>query len=161
MSVPGEGRVPCARMAVGEAPGRTEEKQGRPFVGPAGEWLESLFTSFGLARDDVYITNVCKELPLDDEGKIRAPFPAECERWEPILWMEFEAVQPEAVLVLGRTAYNVLQGDWSSPPSWGEPWRNKDDVLFVPVWHPAYILRQSSLFEPWREQAKPWAEAVK
>lgn len=149
-SVAGEGPTPCERMVVGEAPGKTEIKEGRPFVGPAGTWLENLLATFGIARDEVYITNVVKHLPLDENGKIRRPTPEECEEWKPILDLELASVRPEKILVLGDTARLALLG---REVSWGT-----STDRYTIAWHPAYVLRNQRLFPEWRQQASAWGE---
>lgn len=152
--VPGEGPQPCLAMIVGEAPGRNEVEAGSPFVGQSGKLLETILRSFGLARSDIYITNVVKDLPLDLSGKIRRPSPEEVEEWRHVFEMEMSNTAPAAVLALGRTAADFLTG------LKGVPFGSKIDNIFT-AWHPAYVLRSGySVSVDWLEQVVPWADAV-
>jgi uracil-DNA glycosylase family 4 len=168
--VPGEGPQPALGMIVGEAPGREEIEKGRPFVGRSGKLLETALRAVGLTRDEVYITNIVKDLPLDSDEKIRRPTPEEIEAWRPILEGEIENVAPFAILALGRTAANTLCG------LEGEiPFGSKVGNVYV-AWHPAYVVRQGyggralehwtasdhslDTYEDWLMQIRPWAEAI-
>lgn len=154
--VPGDGPQPCQGMIVGEAPGRDEVAAGRPFVGASGKLLESALRSFGIARDEVYITNVVKELPLDLENRIRRPWPEEITDWEAVLSAEIFHTAPAAILALGRTASDALL------PSEGLPFGSKVDNVYT-AWHPAYFLYKRAGEErymtDWMLQLKPWVEA--
>lgn len=158
----GEGKIPCRLAVIGEAPGRTEVVEGRPFVGQSGKLLEYLLALFGLERSDVYITNILKEMPLDDEGKIRRPFPNECARAEEWLRAELAAVNPEIVLLCGSTAYRAITGEWSERVPWGETFKSGfvpagKPITFVPIWHPSFVLRNGqSNFPQWRQMAEPF-----
>lgn len=166
--VPGEGPQPCLGMVVGEAPGRSEVAEGRPFVGRAGKLLETALRAVGVVRNEVYITNVVKDLPLDSEGRIRRPFPEEIEGWRSILEGEIQAAAPVALLALGRTAAEALTGYKDVP------FGSKVGNVYT-AWHPAYVLRRGSAipsfklpegeevlgtFGDWLLQVVPWAEAV-
>ncbi len=98
--VPGEGNPIADVLLVGEAPGASEDKQGRPFVGRAGRFLDQLLGEAGLERDDVYITNVVKARP----PKNRDPTKAEVEHWMPVLEDQLALVSPRLVVPLGRHA---------------------------------------------------------
>src|SRR5690348_16975555 len=98
--VPGEGNATADVLLVGEAPGASEDKQGRPFVGRSGKLLDELLEAAGLARDDVYITNVVKARPPGN----RDPRAGEVEHWMPWLERELELVAPRVVIPLGRHA---------------------------------------------------------
>src|SRR5437879_4116119 len=87
-------------MIVGEAPGFNEDRQGEPFVGPAGKLLDTLLARIGLSRADVYITNVLKCRPPQN----RDPMPNEAEACEPYLQRQLKLIKPKVVLVLGRHA---------------------------------------------------------
>lgn len=167
MNCPGEGPQPACGMIVGEAPGREEIEQGRPFVGRSGKLLYTALRSVGIDRADIYVTNVVKELPLDSDERIRRPYPDEIEAWGPILSGEIEATAPAAILALGRTAANALTG-----LSGDIPWGSKVGNVYV-VWHPAYVLRNGGAtsfrtargdgyanYSEWLNQIVPWAEVV-
>lgn len=164
MSVPGEGPTPADLMIVGEAPGRQEVVEGRPFIGPSGQMLKLLLGSFNYERDDCYITNVFKELPLDDEGKIRRPEQHECEEGMVELTNELLAVDPKVILLLGTTAYRAISGDWTNRVPWGTLWMRGSEPYhktFCTIWHPAYLLRgREKDFSLWRQQAEPLFEAL-
>jgi uracil-DNA glycosylase len=92
---------PGARILfVGEAPGKQEAKSGRPFVGAAGRILDDLFASIGLARDQVYITNIVKDRPPDN----RDPRAAEIALYAPFLARQIEIIRPRVIVPLGRFA---------------------------------------------------------
>jgi len=164
--VPGEGPVPARGMIVGEAPGRQEVVVGRPFVGAAGRLLDSALAALGVPREDVYITNVIKDLPLDSLGKIRRPDAEEIQEWSATLEEEIRIVSPQAILLLGRTAvdhvYPVLEGI-----GFGEAWTVRTSInnpetainLYT-AYHPAYILRDLGRYSRWINQLKPWADAL-
>jgi DNA polymerase len=98
--VPGEGDETAEVMIVGEAPGGSEDKQGRPFVGRAGKLLDSLLAEAGLERGDVYITNVVKARPPGN----RDPKAPEVAHHMPWLEAELALVAPRLVIPLGRHA---------------------------------------------------------
>jgi uracil-DNA glycosylase family 4 len=96
--VPGEGAEDADLLFIGEAPGWHEDQQGRPFVGPAGQFLDQLLASIGLRREEVYIANVIKCRPPQN----RDPLPAEiqsCSKW---LDRQIEIIQPQMIITLGR-----------------------------------------------------------
>ena len=102
--VPGEGNVDSQVVFVGEAPGRDEDKQGRPFVGVAGRLLNDALEKAGLRRSDVYITNVVKRRP----PRNRPPRKAEVALFLPYLHHELEIIRPKLVCLLGGTAIKAL-----------------------------------------------------
>lgn len=148
MLVLGEGVQPSVGMVIGEAPNRTEVKLGRPFVGRSGELLDRAFGELGVDRATLYITNVCKELPLTAEGKLRPPYEYEVAAWGPTLLGEIGQTQPKAILALGQTASGALAGI----------------ANVTHVWHPAYVLRQggekSDAYSLWLQKIDPWAAVV-
>jgi DNA polymerase len=98
--VPGEGSHDPEVMLVGEAPGATEDKQGRPFVGRAGRLLDELLAEAGLARADVFITNVVKARPPNN----RDPTAAEVAHHMPWLEQQLALLRPRVIIPLGRHA---------------------------------------------------------
>ncbi len=98
--VPGEGPVPSRVMIVGEAPGRREDEAGRPFVGQAGKLLDKLLSLAGLARREVYITNVVKCRPPGN----RDPRQDEIAACNPYLQRQVQLVEPEIIMAVGRIA---------------------------------------------------------
>lgn len=99
-TVPGEGNPEAAVVFVGEAPGRSEDELGRPFVGRAGKLLDELLAEAGVVRGDVWITNVVKARP----PKNRDPKAPEIAHWMPVLEREIELIRPRLIVPLGRHA---------------------------------------------------------
>jgi DNA polymerase len=134
---------PKARvMVIGEAPGRDEDMEGRPFVGRAGQLLDRMFAAIGLGRASpdaeraIYITNVMPWRPPSN----REPLPAEMAMMVPFLRRHVELVDPEVIVVMGNTPATAvlrqrgitrLRGSWLQ--AWGKP--------VLPMLHPAYLLR--------------------
>jgi DNA polymerase len=144
----GEGAAPATVMLVGEQPGNEEDKQGHPFVGPAGALLERALDDAGIARDQVYVTNAVKHFKWEPRGKRRIhKTPAQreieaCNRW---LNAEIDAVKPKLIVCLGATAgravlghavrIGALRGSVYSAPE-------RPEQQVAVTYHPAYVLRQ-------------------
>ena len=138
--VPGEGAEDADLLFIGEAPGWHEDQQGRPFVGPAGQFLEQLLASIGLHREEVYIANVIKCRPPQN----RDPLPAEiqnCRKW---LDRQIEIIQPQMVITLGRYSLARYFPNESIGKIHGKP-RKSEGVIYYPMYHPAAALHQGSL----------------
>lgn len=139
-AVPGEGRPDADIVFIGEGPGYYEDQQARPFVGPAGQFLEQLLASIGLRREDVYIGNVIKCRPPEN----RDPLPQEinaCRKW---LDRQLEIIGPRVVATLGRYSMNRYFPGQSISRIHGQP-RRVGDMVVVPMYHPAAALHQGSL----------------
>jgi uracil-DNA glycosylase family protein len=109
----GEGLKRSRLMMVGEQPGDSEDRTGRPFVGPAGRELDRGLKAAGIARDDAYMTNVVKHFKFEERGRRRihqTPKRFEIDACRPWLDAELEAVRPEALVLLGATAAKALLG---------------------------------------------------
>jgi uracil-DNA glycosylase len=109
----GEGRRSALIMLVGEVPGDQEDRQGRPFVGPAGRELDRALEAAGLARDDIYLTNVVKHFKFEQRGKRRihqTPRKGEIDACAPWLDTEIKLIRPLALVALGATAAKALLG---------------------------------------------------
>ncbi len=132
---------PHARlMFVGEAPGRAEDAQGLPFVGPAGKLLDDLLTGIGMRRSEVYITNVVKCRPPGN----RDPLPEEIDTCNPFLQGQLSLIKPAVVCQLGRIAAGVMMKR-SIQISKIHGQRFIGPGYFnVPVFHPAAALRTPS-----------------
>lgn len=146
-SVFGEGD-PCARvMVVGEGPGETEDKLGRPFVGRAGELLDKMLGAIDLPREDVFICNTVKCRPTIDDGKKlrnRAPEPIEMKNCRPYLDEQIGIVRPEIILALGAPAAKSFMGEkFSITKQRGQWFDGPDGIPVIATFHPAYILRQT------------------
>ena len=120
-SVPGEGPADARIMLIGEAPGWNEDQQGRPFVGAAGRFLEELLASAGMARDEVFITNVVKSRPPGN----RDPLPDEIAACAPFLERQIEVIDPDVIVTLGRFSMarwfpgNGSRASMASRSGWG------------------------------------------
>src|ERR671930_2528239 len=109
----GEGRRDADMMLVGEVPGDREDRAGHPFVGPAGRERDKALQTIGIARGDVYITNVVKHFKFEERGKRRihqTPKKFEVDACFPWLREELAVVRPEALVLLGATAAKALLG---------------------------------------------------
>jgi uracil-DNA glycosylase len=146
-SVYGEGDPCAAVMVVGEGPGETEDKLGRPFVGRAGELLDKMLAAIDLAREDVFICNTLKCRPtLDDGGRLRnrAPDPQEMKNCRPYLDVQIEIVRPRIILALGAPAAKSFMGEtFSITKQRGQWFIGPNDIPTIATFHPAYILRQT------------------
>ena len=140
--MPGEGPEGAAVMVVGEAPGRFEDEQGRPFVGRAGRLLDELLAAAGLARDEVFVTNVVKARPPGN----RDPTRAEVEHWMPVLEQQFALVGPRLVVPLGRHALAHFAPGARIGEVHGRAITERGRELF-PLYHPAAALRSTKLRE--------------
>jgi uracil-DNA glycosylase len=134
----GEGH-PAARLVfVGEAPGREEDLEGRPFVGEAGKMLTSIITKvMGLSRDEVYICNVLKCRPPGN----RDPEPDEIGACIAFLRAQLSLINPEVICVLGRVAGTALLGKSFKITRDRGRWYDYHGIPVMPTFHPAYILR--------------------
>ena len=138
--VPGEGAADADIMFVGEGPGFYEDKQGRPFVGAAGKFLDQLLASIGLDRKKVFITNIVKHRPPNN----RDPQADEIEACSKYLEDQIEAIEPKVIVTLGRhSMQRYFPGDSISKVH-GQP-RRKDGTIVVPMYHPAAALHQQTL----------------
>ncbi|MFZ9914444.1 MAG: uracil-DNA glycosylase [Phycisphaerales bacterium] len=146
----GEGNPDAEIVFVGEAPGETEDRLGRPFVGRAGEKLDEMIAAMGLRREAVYIANVLKSRPPEN----RTPLRHEVEQCGPYLLAQIEVIRPKAVVTLGGPATKLLlaselgitrlRGVFGSLRISGLGDEGRASVLEIPVmptFHPAYLLR--------------------
>ena len=135
-------------LFVGEAPGAEEDRQGEPFVGPAGQLLNAMLFALGLKRDEVYIANVLKCRPPNN----RDPQPQEVSCCEPYLQRQIELLQPRVIVALGRhAAHSLLKSD--APLSRLRTGQHTyHDIPLVVTYHPAYLLRTPS------DKRKTWED---
>jgi DNA polymerase len=139
-AVPGEGKPDADIVFIGEGPGHYEDQQARPFVGPAGKFLDELLASIGLRREEVYICNVIKCRPPGN----RDPLPDEIGACKPWLDRQLEIIAPRVIVTLGRYSMNRYFPGQSIGRIHGQP-RQIEDVTVVPMYHPAAALHQASL----------------
>jgi uracil-DNA glycosylase family protein len=141
----GEGDPGSRLMIVGETPGDREDREGRPFVGPAGRELDAALERAGLGRDELYVTNAVKHFKFEERGKRRIhqkPTRAEVKACGPWLAAEIDELSPRGILVLGATATTQLLGSKVKvTQDRGRPLESDlADVVMVTI-HPSAILR--------------------
>lgn len=164
----GDGSPEADIVFIGEAPGKNEDEQGKPFVGAAGKFLNEMLESIGLKRADIYITNIVKYRPPNN----RDPLPEEKKAFLPYLQAQLEIIQPKVVVTLGRHSTNCFLPDLQISKIHGKPKRVslqlKDkglkiedtnsksspisnpqssiySVVILPLYHPAAALYNGSM----------------
>ena len=148
--VPGEGNPNAEFVCVGEAPGQSEDEQGRPFIGAAGALLNKILGAIQLQREDVFICNVLKHRPPGN----RDPLPHEVKACEPYLRRQLELIKPRVILALGRfAAQSLLQTTTPIGKLRGQIHRYHGIPLIV-TYHPAALLRNESWKRPTWEDVK-------
>lgn len=136
----GRGNINSNLMFVGEGPGEVEDSMGQPFVGPAGQLLDSLFDALGLDEDDYYITNIVKCRP----PKNRNPLKEESQVCISILREQFRIMRPQLIVCLGSVATKTLIDEEMQITKVRGKWFERSGVLFMPTFHPAALLRDES-----------------
>ena len=139
-----DGNYNAKVMIVGEAPGRTEDKLQKPFVGRAGKLLDSLLESIYLDRSKVYITNLVNYRP----DKNRKPTPEEINKFKKLLFEHIEIISPKCILLLGTTAATAVLNHIGPLSEVRGKWRNVKIINSyyntLVTFHPAFLLRQPS-----------------
>ena len=147
----GEGNTNAEVLLIGEAPGRDEDIQGRPFVGKSGQLLDKILAACGFTRNEhVFISNIVKCRPPNN----RVPNPQEAATCMPWLLKQIELIDPKIIILSGATALKYIlgnehritrdHGNWFS-------WKNR---YVMPVFHPSALLRDPSLKRPEWEDFK-------
>ncbi|HEV7702272.1 MAG TPA: uracil-DNA glycosylase [Candidatus Paceibacterota bacterium] len=146
-AVPGNGSAEAEIVFIGEAPGKSEDKLGVPFVGAAGKFLDEMLDVIKLKREDVYITNIVKYRPPNN----RDPLPEEkaaCRAW---LLEELKLISPKLIIFLGRHAMNNFFPDLQISKAHGKmlvkPFKGMATKYFFPLYHPAAALYDGSMRE--------------
>jgi uracil-DNA glycosylase len=137
-AVPGEGPANASVFLIGEGPGYYEDKSGRPFVGPAGKFLDLLLGLAGLQRSDVFITNIVKCRPPNNRDPQEQEIEA-CRGW---LDSQLDVIRPSVIVTLGRHSMGRYFPGESISRIHGQP-RMAGDVTVVPMFHPAAALHQA------------------
>ncbi|MEX2052452.1 MAG: uracil-DNA glycosylase [Candidatus Paceibacterota bacterium] len=144
-AVPGHGNPKAHIVFIGEAPGKSEDETGKPFVGVAGKFLDEMLTKTNLKRDNVYITSIVKYRPPGN----RDPNPdekASCREW---LLEELTLIAPKMIVFLGRHAMNSFFPNLKISKAHGklliEPVEEIPTKYFYPLYHPAAALYNSSM----------------
>lgn len=152
----GEGSHSAEIMFVGEAPGENEARTGRPFCGRAGQVLDELLSSIGVARSAVYVTNIVKDRPPGN----RDPFPDEIASYVPFLDRQIEIIKPKVVATLGRFSMQYVMNryglEWELAPISILHGRVfcAQDFKFVPLYHPAAAIYNQHLLDTLKEDFK-------
>lgn len=138
-------------MIIGEAPGADEDRQGEPFVGRAGQLLNSMLRAMGLAREQVFIANILKSRPPGN----RDPRPEETRACLPYLFRQIELVNPTLLLCVGRiAAQTLLETDTPIGKLRGKLHHLASGRPLMVTYHPAYLLRSPA------EKRKAWTDLV-
>jgi DNA polymerase len=142
--VPGEGNHDADFMVVGEAPGQTEDEQGKPFVGRAGQLLTQILEAIKLSRDEVFICNVLKHRPPGN----RNPEPDEVKACSPYLIRQIELVRPKVILALGTFSAQTLLDTKTAIGKLRGQVHEYHGVPVVVTYHPAALLRNPAWKRP-------------
>ncbi len=138
--VMGDGNADADIVFIGEAPGKNEDIQGKPFVGAAGNFLNEMLATIGLERKDIYITNIVKYRPPNN----RDPLPDEKTAFLPYLEAQLAIIQPKLVVTLGRHSMNCFLPDLQISKVHGQPKRYKG-MVYLPLFHPAAALYNGAM----------------
>ncbi len=133
----GVGNPNSSLILVGEGPGAREDELGEPFVGKAGQLLTKILEAINLEREKVYISNIVKCRPPNN----RPPSSQEMEVCMPWLKEEFRLIRPKVLVLLGATAYKGLIDPQGKITRDRGKWIEKKDLLIMPTFHPAALLR--------------------
>ncbi|OGI56973.1 hypothetical protein A3B85_00545 [Candidatus Nomurabacteria bacterium RIFCSPHIGHO2_02_FULL_37_13] len=160
-AVPGDGSPEAEIVFIGEAPGRSEDQLGRPFVGAAGKFLEEMLSAIDLKRENIYITNIVKYRPPNN----RDPLPEEksaCREW---LLEELKIISPKVIVFLGRHAMNnffpALQISQAHGKLLIKVFKGMSTKYFFPLYHPAAALYDGSMREILMEDFKKIPKIIK
>ncbi len=138
----GEGNPDSKIIFIGEAPGKNEDEQKRPFVGRAGKLLRQCIRDVGWKDEEVYITNIVKRRPPEN----RDPLPDEIAAYQPYLQRQLEIIKPKIIVALGRFSMNYFLPDAKISRDHGKIFRF-DGFLMYPIYHPAAALRSTDMKE--------------
>ena len=155
-AVPGEGPANAPIIFIGEGPGYHEDRQGRPFVGPAGRFLDELLVSIGFKREEVFIANMVKCRPPDN----RDPVPAEIAACSKYLDRQIELIKPKLVVTLGRFSLARYFPSESISKARGKV-RKVDGLAVYPIIHPAAALHRQELRKVIEEDFKAIPDLLK
>ena len=160
-AVPGKGNADAEIVFIGEAPGKSEDKMGEPFVGAAGKFLNEMLGEIKLQREDIYITNIVKYRPPNN----RDPLPEEkaaCREW---LLEELKVISPKLIIFLGRHAMNNFFPELQISQAHGKllvkKFNGMSTKFFFPLYHPAAALYNGSMREVLIEDFKKIPKVLK
>ncbi len=149
-AVPGAGNPHADLVFVGEAPGKQEDEQGLPFVGPAGKLLTKILKAIDLDRDEVFITNILKTRPPGN----RNPEPEEIAKHLPILYQQLSLIQPKILCCLGKVAGNALLKCTEALGTMRQREHNFFGISLMVTYHPSALLRNPRWKRPTWEDVK-------
>lgn len=160
-AVPGFGSADAEIVFIGEAPGKSEDKDGVPFVGAAGKFLNEMLGLINLKREDIYITNIVKYRPPNN----RDPLPEEKSACRPWLLDELKIISPKLIIFLGRHAMNNFFPELKISDAHGKmlvkPFKGISTKYFFPLYHPAAALYDGSMRETLIEDFKKIPKVLK
>ena len=136
-AVPGEGNLNAELMFIGEAPGRDEDTQGRPFVGRAGQLLTKIIRAMTFQRDEVYITNIVKCRPPGN----RNPQGTEIASCKDYLLAQIELINPKVIVTLGKVAADFFIRSSLGMTALRGDFHDFDNIKVMPTFHPSYLIR--------------------
>lgn len=138
--VMGEGNPDADIIFIGEAPGKNEDEQGKPFVGAAGKFLNEMLASIGMKRDDIFITNIVKYRPPNN----RDPLPEEKEAFWPYLLRQIKVIEPKLIITLGRHSMEYFLPSQKISQIHGQA-KRRGDLVILPLFHPAAALYNTNM----------------
>lgn len=142
-----DGSANAKIVFIGEAPGKNEDLQGKPFVGAAGKFLDEMLAMINLKREDIYITNIVKYRPPNN----RDPSTEEKQAFLPYLVRQLEVIQPVVVVTLGRHSMEAFLPEQKISQIHGEPKRITflgQKIVILPLFHPAAALYNGAMRQP-------------
>ena len=142
-AVPGEGNLGTELMFVGEAPGRDEDMQGRPFVGRAGQLLTKIIQAMKFKREEVYITNIVKCRPPEN----RTPHKQEIEMCQDYLREQIRMIKPKVIVTLGKVAADFFIESKLGMTALRGNFYEFNNIKVMPTFHPSYIIRNEGNIE--------------
>lgn len=154
-AVPGEGQISAKIMFIGEAPGRSEDEKGKPFVGAAGRILDDLLKKVGIERSQVFITNIVKCRPPNN----RVPEEDELIACRPYLDRQIALIKPKVICILGRTAYSSILGGSSITANRGKIVERSGQKYFS-TFHPAAVIYNKKLLSTLEADLKKLAAEI-
>ena len=154
-AVPGEGQISAKIMFIGEAPGRSEDEKGKPFVGAAGRILNDLLKKAGIERSQVFITNIVKCRPPNN----RVPEEDELIACRPYLDRQIALIKPKVICILGRTAYSSILGGSSITANRGKIVERSGQKYFS-TFHPAAVIYNKNLLSTLEADLKKLAAEI-
>ncbi|MEI8143770.1 MAG: uracil-DNA glycosylase [Candidatus Berkelbacteria bacterium] len=141
-TVPGEGNPDAEILFIGEAPGATEDREGKPFCGQSGKFLDQLLAKIELSRSDIFITNTCKCRPPEN----RDPLPEEKAACRKFLDQQLQIIKPKIIVCLGKHSVETYLPEMGGIAKMhGKPFVSADGRVYLALYHPAAALHNGGL----------------